>query len=241
MDRFLKGLRRRGSDEETIEEFTNERLGGGPAGGAAVVPDGYEIIEFGQPDGTVVAVRRKLTTWELAHRDSLMSSRPSSSTPSYKTVTSRTSDGKLARVQRPVRPPPPPATSSRLSQRLSAGNRASIASSLFNAQQPERDTMRSTMTIVEDALAEQLSTEPRRHSRRDDSATTTAPRIAISGTSGDIHIGHIEDTEEYDNESDYASSDYDEAEDNRSEHWHFGEGLAKNGYRKCTYLTRSLK
>lgn len=238
MDRFLKGLRRRGSEEETIEEYTNERLGGSTTGGTAVVPDGYEIIEFGQPDGTVVAVRRKLTTWELAHRDSLMSSRPSSSTPSYKTVTSRTSDGKLARVQRPVRdlPPPPPATSSRLSQRLSAGNRVSIGSSLLNAP-PERDTMRSTMTIVEDALAEQLSTEPSRHSLRD----TTASGTALSGTSGDIHIGHIDEVEEYGNESDYASSDYDEAEDNRSEHWYVGEGVAKNGYRKCTDHIPSFK
>lgn len=231
MDRFLNGLRRRGSEEETMEECVNDRLEGATTGVTAVVPDGYEIIEFGQPDGTVVAVRRKLTTWELAHRDSLMSSRPSSSTPSYKTVTSRTSDGKLARVQRPVRglPPTPPETSSRLSQRMSAGNRASTGSVLLNAQ-PERDTMRSTMTIIEDALAEQRSIEPSRHSPRDTAASGTA----FSGTSGDIHIGHIDEVEEYNNESDYASSDYDEAEDNRSEHWYVGEGVAKNGYRKCT-------
>lgn len=239
MDRFLKGLRRQGSEEETIGECTNERLGGATTGGAAVVPDGYEIIEFGQPDGTVVAVRRKLTTWELAHRDSLMSSRPPSSTPSYKTVTSRTSDGKLARVQRPVRdlaPPLPGTSPRRLSQRMSAGNRASTGSLLLNAQ-PERDTMRSTMTIVEDALAEQLSIEPSQHSPRD----TTASGTALSGTSGDIHIGHIDEVEEYDNESDYASSDYDEAEDNRSEHWYVGDGVAKNGYRKCMDHVLSLE
>ncbi|KAJ4397145.1 hypothetical protein N0V93_001369 [Gnomoniopsis smithogilvyi] len=199
---------------------------------AVTVPDGYELIDVQQPDGTVVTVRRKIATWQLAHRDSLMSSRPSSSTPSFRTVISRTSDGRLARVQRPVRDvPASPGTCSRLSQARSAARRASVCSSVFSVE-PARDTMRSTMTIVEGALAEQLSCEPTQRGRRDVSTFTTASGTAISGTSGDIQIGHMEEVNEYGNDSDYASSDYDEELDSCSEDGQIGDEFTKSGYRK---------
>ncbi|KAJ4421999.1 hypothetical protein N0V82_003396 [Gnomoniopsis sp. IMI 355080] len=208
MDRFWSTFQSRVSIEETAEE-SSEKFGGETTTEAAVVPDGYELMQVQQPDGTVVAVRRKLATWQLAHRDSLTSSRPDSSTPSFRTVISRTSDGKFARVQRPVQDvSTTPGGSSQPRQARSAAKRASSSSSVLSGK-PARDTMRSTMTIVEDALAEQLSNAPVRHSGRDGSAITTTSGTAISGTSGDIHIGHIEELDEYDNDSDHASSDYD--------------------------------
>lgn len=237
MDRFWNTFKSQASIEETVEE-PSEKLGGEPTKEAAVVPDGYELIEVQQPDGTVVAVRRKLATWQLTHRDSLASVQPDSSTPSFRTVTSRTSDGRLARVQRPVRDVSTTlGASSGPRQARPVAKRASSSSSVLSGR-PARDTMRSTMTIVEDALAEQLSNAPVRHSGRDGSAITTASGTAISGTSGDIHIGHIEELNEYDNESDYASSDYDA--DCYSEDGQNTDGIDRNAYRKCACLVLSL-
>lgn len=227
MDRFWNGFKRRASVEEAIEESFDEKIGSEPTTEAAAVPVGYKVIEVQQPDGTVVAVRRKLATWQLTHRDSLTSSRPSSPSPSFRTDISHTSDGKLARVHRSVRDVSAPlGTCSRRVSTLSAKH--------------ARDTMRSTMTIVEDALAEQFSSEPEQYSRKDGSAITKASGTAISGTSGDIHIGHIEELNEYDDESDYASSDYDEEQDCCSEDGHYRDETARRGLRKCVYFVLSM-
>lgn len=236
MDRLIRGFRRQSPLEEIIEENSKDGTPGSEATAeAAVLPDGYKLIEVVQPDGSVVAVRRKLATWQLAHRDSLMSSRTPSSRISFRAVTDLTTDDQLAHIRQPVQDVAPPSgIPSRLSQARSAGKTASVSSSIYSVR-PERDTVTSTMTMVDTALAEQASSQSKRHSRRDGSEITTTG-TAISGTSGDIHIGHIEEAHEYDNDSDYASSDFDDGLDNRSECGQTLHGPARSGYRKCTHL-----
>lgn len=99
----------------------------------------------------------------------------------------------------------------------------------------ERDTMTSTMTIVDAALADHLSNQSRRHSRRDGSSTTTSSEAAISGTSGNIHIGHIKDLDVDGNDSEYSQSDYDERTDSYSEDGQAGDNVASGGNIACAY------
>lgn len=236
MDRFVRSFRRQSPIEEIIEEYAKETPESGLVAEAVVLPDGFKALKYQQSDGKLVEVRRKIPTSEGAHRDPSTSSVTPSPRGSFKNVISRTSDGRLVCVPRPIRDSIPPSRpSSRLSQARSVRRSASISSSVYS-ERPERDTMASTMTIVEAALAEQLSCQERQHSRKDGSATTTASGAAISGTSGDIHIGHVAEVDKNDGDAEYSAIDYDEREYSCSEDGQTGNDVAGGGDRDSEYL-----
>lgn len=227
MDRFVRSFRRQSPIEEIIEEYAKETPESGLVAEAVVLPDGFKALKYQQSDGKLVEVRRKIPTSEGAHRDPSTSSVTPSPRGSFKNVISRTSDGRLVCVPRPIRDSIPPSSPVRRS--------ASISSSVYS-ERPERDTMASTMTIVEAALAEQLSCQERQHSRKDGSATTTASGAAVSGTSGDIHIGHVAEVDKNDGDAEYSAIDYDEREYSCSEDGQTGNDVAGSGDRDSEYL-----
>lgn len=216
MERIFRKFRRHSPVEEIIEEYVK----GAPerdAAPEATVPEGYKFIRIDQPDGAQITVRRKLATWEAnRQRDTLASnSGRRSPTESSRTIITRSYDGRLVRVSRPVRDSTPPLIASTCSSRSESASRsASLLASSVCSGPCQRDTMKSTMTIVDAALAEQRSHGQRRHSRKDGSAATTGSTAAISGTSGDIQIGHIEEDNAHDYTSQYSASDCEEENNN---------------------------
>lgn len=215
MDRVIRRFRRRSPVEEIIDQYAEE----GPEAvitGHVTVSEGYKLITLQRPDVGVITVRRKLATWEAnQQRDPLASDsdRAPSPTPTFRTIISRASDGRLVRIQRPVRdstqsPIPSAAPSTTGSVPGYVSNRSS---SVYSAR-PQRDTMETTMTIVDTALAEQRSHQGHRHSRRDGSSTTTGSAGATSAASGNIQIGHIEEAAEDYYTSVCSTSDSDEEE-----------------------------
>lgn len=67
--------------------------------------------------------------------------------------------------------------------------------------------MTSTITIVDAALADWRSGQARQHSRRDGSEITTASGVSVSGASGNVLIGHIDELEEDEYSSIYSEDD----------------------------------
>jgi hypothetical protein len=207
MDRFKWpwSLKKRPSAKDVINSHTKSTPEEVSKAASYSLPDGYELINLNQPDGTVIAVRRKLALWEDRPDSPNPPCRPASLTGSARTVVSRARDGSMVRVQRPARDSFP---SSRSVSRLSCN------SSVYS-RDSARDTMASTSSIVDTARADLRSSQRRRHSRRGGSATTTASGMAASGTSGSIHIGHIEEVDE--EESERSSSEYDETDNENPE------------------------
>lgn len=239
MDRFIKKFKRQTPVEEIIAQYGQDGLEGGSSRPAEestepTVPRGYKLIKVQQPDGAFITIRRKLATWHaMRQRDTVATTPNHSPRGSTRTVISRTSDGKLVRVERPVRDSTqatPRESMAYLRPGYAPGRMSNRASAVYS-EQPNRDsTMTSTMTIIDAALDEQRRSHmerhhsqrskrqsqrdsqrrSRRHSRGDGSSATAASRIASSGkTSAEIQIGHIEEIEEEDGESFYSSSDYD--------------------------------
>lgn len=213
MERLLRKFRR----QTPVVEIIQDHGKGAPVTDSrpeATVPEGYKFIKIRQPDGAQITVRRKLATWEAnRQRDTLaLNSGRQSPTGSSRTVITRSYDGRLVRVQRPVRDSTPPLRALVRSSRFeSASRNASLRSSSVYSRPRQRDTMESTLTMIDAALAEQRSHGQRRHSRKDGSAATTG----ISGTSGNIQIGHIEEVNEHDYTSEYSGSDYEEDNNGR--------------------------
>lgn len=227
MKRFMWGPNEQPSVEQHIDLPKDE-----PESALTAVPvqlpNGYELIKLKQPDGAVVAVRRKLALWQDRQTSMTPESRPASS-GSSKTILSRGLDGTLHLVERPARESLFPSAPSRcLSQ----------SSSVYSVR-PDRDTMTSTITDVDAALADLRFGHQRRHSRRNGSATTTASRVTASGTFGDTRIGHIEELDE--GEEDYSStcSDDGEAPDGGPEQ-QSAEDPARSRDRYCMNSSLSL-
>lgn len=152
----------------------------------------FELANLEQPDGRVAAITPTPEVWQTTRESIHNTQPPRSESPasSFRTVISRTSSGRVVRVQRPSRDSIPA---------FRAPSRTSRSSSMCSVR-PKRIALSSTMSMVDAALAERhlswSSSRKMGHSRKDGSSTTTGSGAAASGTSGEIHIGHIEELDE---------------------------------------------
>lgn len=174
----------------------------------------YKLIKVRGPDGNLMTIRRNLSTREASgDQDAVAStSTTKSSKGASKIVLARSSDGSFVRVQRPVR-------DSELFMRLQsqvlgrepAPRSGSVRSSSIYDDSASRDTMISTMTLVETALAEQQTYQRSRGIPRVGHLASTSSATGASGTSGNIEIGHIDEDDEFERSRRYSASDYGEA------------------------------
>lgn len=180
-------------------------------GQARSAPQSYQQVNIHQPGGSSTTIRRSLSTRETgAERKAVaFASTPTAAKGARRTVLARTSDGSLVRVQKPVRDSElfmrtQPGASDREQVRRSA----SVRSVSIYDDDASRDTMISTMTLVETALAEQQTYQRTRGILRHGHAPNGSSATGASGTSGNIEIGHIDENEEYEQSRRYSASDY---------------------------------
>lgn len=180
-------------------------------GQARSAPQSYQRVNIHQPGGSSTTIRRSLSTRETgAERKAVaFASAPTAAKGARRTVLARTSDGSFVRVQKPVRDSElfmrtQPGASDREQVRRSA----SLRSVSIYDDDASRDTMISTMTLVETALAEQQTYQRTRGILRHGHTANGSSATGASGTSGNIEIGHIDENEEYEQSRTYSASDH---------------------------------
>lgn len=190
------------------------------SGQARSAPQSFQLVNILQPDGSSATIRRNLSTRETGkeRRAVAFATTPTAAKGAARTVLARTSDGSFVRVQRPVR-------DSELFMRPQAGasdreqipRSASVRSVSIYDDDASRDTMISTMTLVETALAEQQTYQRSRGILRQGHSANGSSATGASGTSGNIEIGHIDENEEYEQAPTYSASDYGDVGDHTAE------------------------
>lgn len=178
---------------------------------ARSAPQSYQRVNIHQPGGSSTIIGRSLSTRETGAERKAVAfvTTPTAAKGARRTVLARTSDGSLVRVQKPVR-------DSELFMRTRPGTSdsepvrrsASVRSVSIYDDDASRDTMISTMTLVETALAEQQTYQRTRGILRYGHAANGSSATGASGTSGNIEIGHIDENEEYERSHRYSASDY---------------------------------
>lgn len=191
-------------------------------GQARSAPQSFQMVNILQPDGSSATVRRNMSTRETAEERKAVAfaTTPSAAKGACRTVLARTSDGSLVRVQRPVRDSelfmrPHPGASDR--EQMPQARSVSVRSASIYDDAASRDTMVSTMTLVETALAEQQTYQRSRGILRHGHSANGSSATGASGTSGNIEIGHIDENEEYEQTRRYSASDYGDADDHTAE------------------------
>lgn len=189
-------------------------------GQARSAPRSYQLVNVHQPGGTSTTVRRNLSTRETAgeRKAVAFTTTPRAAKGACRTVLARTSDGSFVRVQRPVR-------DSELFMRPQTGasdteqvpQSASVRSTSIYDDDASRDTMTSTMSLVETALAEQQTYQRHPGILRPGHSANGSSATGASGTSGNIEIGQIDEKEEYEQTRRYSASDYGDAGDHIAE------------------------
>lgn len=180
-------------------------------GQARSAPQSYQLMNIHQPGGSSTTIRRSMSTRETVEERKAVAfaSTPTAAKGACRTVLARTSDGSFVRVQRPVRDselfmrPQPGAL-----DREQMPRSASVRSMSIYDDDASRDTMISTMTLVETALAEQQTYQRTRGVLRHGHTANESSATGVSGTSGNIEIGHIGENEEYERSRRYSASDY---------------------------------
>ena len=190
---------------------------------ARSAPSSYQLVNVHQPNGSLATVRRNLSAREANEGRHVMASHSATTAAkgARRTVLARTSDGSIVRVQRPVR-------DSELFMRRQTqapdrqprlGNESVRSSSIYE-DDASRGTMLSTMTLVETALAEQQTYQRLQGAQRLGHSANGSSATGASGRSGNIEIGHIDESEEFgyvdENEAlergrRYSASDYGDA------------------------------
>ncbi|KAL1870488.1 hypothetical protein Daus18300_005176 [Diaporthe australafricana] len=173
----------------------------------------YKLIKVRGPHGNLMTIRRNLSTRE-ASEDQDAAASTSTTTAlrgASKTVLARSSDGSFVRVQRPVRDSELfMRLQSQVSGREPAPRSESVRSSSIYDDDASRNTMTSTMTLVETALAEQQTYQRSQGIQRLGHLASNSSATGASGTSGNIEIGHIDEEDEFERSRRYSASDYGE-------------------------------
>lgn len=169
-------------------------------GHARSAPQSFQLVNVHQPGGSSTTIRRNISARETGEGRKVVAftSNPTAARGARRTVLARTSDGSFVRVQRPVR-------DSELFMRPQHGAShseqtppsASVRSESIYDDDASRDTLISTLTLVETALAEQQTYQRSRGILRTGHTANGSSATGVSGTSGNIEIGHIDENEEY--------------------------------------------
>lgn len=189
-------------------------------GQARSAPQSYQLLNAHQPGGSLTSIRRTVSTRERGEERKVVAfaTTPTAAKGACRTVVARTSDGSLVRVQRPVRDSElfmRPQT--RASCRETIPRSISVRSESIYDDDASRDTMISTLTLVETALAEQQTYQRTRGVQITGHAASGSSATGNSGTSGNIEIGHIDENEEYERSPRYSASDYGDAGDHSAD------------------------
>ncbi|KAK2610863.1 hypothetical protein N8I77_004256 [Diaporthe amygdali] len=176
-------------------------------------PQSYKLVNVRRPEGNVITIQRSRSTRETGEgQDGMVySSTSAAAKEARRTVLARSSDGSFVRVQRPVRDSELfTRLRTRASDKEMTPQSESVRSSSIYDDDASRGTMISTMTLVETALAEQQTYERLRGIQRGGHSANRSSATGVSGTSGNIEIGHIDEQDEYERSRRYSVSDYGE-------------------------------